>query len=103
MKRLLTTQELQVLLGDSIRRVRLQQNIDLATVARRAGISRSALQKLETGAGSSVKTLVAVLRTLGREDWIESLAPQVTINPLDLVGAGSPRQRATGNRRKSVT
>lgn len=99
MKQLHTTAELEALLGENIQNLRLQRNIDQANLALQAGVSRGALQKLEGGSGSTVKTLVKVLRALNRDDWINSLAPLVPINPLDIVRHSKGRQRATGSRK----
>lgn len=93
MENVLNTQELEVLLGDHVRRLRLQLNLTREDLCARAGISVSALRHLETGEGASVKTLIRALRSLNKEDWIFSLAPQITINPLHLT-KNKVRQRA---------
>ncbi|VTU17619.1 transcriptional regulator, y4mF family [Variovorax sp. SRS16] len=90
-----TTADLEASLGASLRALRLDQNIDQKTVAERAGVSLHALKNLEGGLGSSIRTLVSVLRALGREDWLKTIAPVATINPLTLTRAAAPRQRAT--------
>lgn len=45
-------------------------------------MSVRALRNLESGAGSTVRTLVSVLRALGRHEWLNTVAPVATINPL---------------------
>src|SRR5882672_9837952 len=96
-----TTADLEASLGASLRALRLDRNIDQKTIAERAGVSLHALKNLESGQGSSIKTLVAVLRALGREDWLETIAPVATINPLTLTRLAAPRQRATNSRKDS--
>ena len=96
-----TLAELETVLGEQIKKLRLSRNIDQATLAERAGISRRALQNLEAGAGSSTASLLSVVRALGREDWLALLAPTATINPLYMVRARRERQRATSPRVKS--
>lgn len=95
-----TLAELEVVLGEQVKKLRLSRNIDQATLAERAGISRRALQNLEAGAGSSVASMLSVIRALGREDWLALLAPTATINPLYMVRARRERQRATSVRVK---
>lgn len=95
-----TLGELEAVLGEQIKKLRLSRNIDQATLAERAGISRRALQNLEAGAGSSTASLLSVVRALGREDWLALLAPTATINPLYMVRARRERQRATSTRVK---
>ena len=40
-------------------------------------------------------SLAKVLRTLGRADWLETLAPAVAISPMQMLKAKQPRQRAS--------
>lgn len=96
-----TLAELEALLGEQVKKLRLSRNIDQTLLAERAGISRRALQNLEAGAGSSTASLLSVVRALGREDWLSLLAPTTTINPLTMVRARRERQRATSTRVKS--
>ncbi|NTV71691.1 MAG: helix-turn-helix transcriptional regulator [Azonexaceae bacterium] len=96
-----TLAELEALLGEQVKKLRLSRNIDQTLLAERAGISRRALQNLEAGAGSSTASLLSVVRALGREDWLTLLAPTATINPLNMVRARRERLRATSVRAKS--
>ncbi|MGH8809081.1 MAG: helix-turn-helix domain-containing protein [Noviherbaspirillum sp.] len=89
-----TPEELELMLGDNVKALRLQRNIDQASLAERAGISVTALKNLESGKGATIKTLVRTLRSLGKETWIESLAPVVSINPLHMVKDRPVRMRA---------
>lgn len=95
-----TIAEQEAQLGERLRALRLNQNLDQITVAERAGISVGALKNLEGGAGSTIKTLVAVLRILGREEWLLTIAPIATIDPLNMPRASQQRQRAS--RRKAT-
>lgn len=89
-----TQAELESALGESLRALRLDRNIDQKTLAERAGISVRAVKNLEGGLGSTLKSLVAVLRALDREDWLKTIAPVATINPLTMTRGAQPRQRA---------
>ncbi len=89
-----TVEELEAEVGQQIKSLRLKQNIDQATLAARAGCSLSALKNLESGNGSTLRTLIPVVRALGREDWLRNVAPMATISPLNLPKAGHTRQRA---------
>lgn len=90
-----TVDELEAVLGAAVKSLRLERNINQHTVAERAGISTGALKNLENGRGSTIKTLVSVLKTLGREDWLAALAPVASINPLTHTASATPRQRAS--------
>jgi transcriptional regulator with XRE-family HTH domain len=89
-----TIEEFEAEVGGQVRALRLKQNIDQATLAARAGCSVSALKNLEGGNGSTLRTLIAVVRALGREDWLRNVAPMPTISPLNMPKASSSRQRA---------
>ncbi|WP_330995975.1 MULTISPECIES: helix-turn-helix transcriptional regulator [Burkholderia cepacia complex] len=95
-----TVQEWEVELGESLKALRLHRNLDQMTLAARAGISVRSLRNLESGKGSSLHTLIEVVRTLGRESWLELIAPVPTVNPLMMTRNASPRQRASKRRRK---
>lgn len=92
-----TSQELEVELGEQLRAARLRRNLTQEELASRAGISRSAVRSLERG-GSTVATLVRVLKALGMLAWLKSLQPQVTISPLQMLRSSKPRQRARSAR-----
>jgi transcriptional regulator with XRE-family HTH domain len=85
--------ELQATLGERVRKLRLSRNIDQRTTANKAGISEKALRNLEAGRGSSVETLVRTLKALDYLQGIETLAPDVTVNPLVLLHRSSPQRR----------
>ncbi|GAB4062399.1 helix-turn-helix domain-containing protein [Uliginosibacterium sediminicola] len=95
-----TSAELEVELGERLKTLRIHRNLDQATLAERAGISPRTLRNLENGAGSSLRTLIQVVRALGRESWLDVIAPIPSINPLMLTRAAAPRQRASKPRGK---
>ena len=95
-----TPDELEQSLGENIKTLRLQQNIDRRTLCARAGVSEHALRNLEGGNGTTIKTLVRVLKALKRDSWLDTLAPRVSINPLHISHQKQPRQRA--RRKKHV-
>ena len=84
-----------MLIGEQVRAARVVGGLDQARLATLADVSVGALSNLERGKGSSLKTLVAVVRALGRTDWLEALAPPVTVSPLQMLRAKqkSPRMR----------
>ena len=88
-----TPEELQVALGVRLKRLRLNRNLDQRATAERAGISERALRNLENGQGSTVETLLRVLKSLGYVQGINMLAPEPSVNPLDLLRQGKAPQR----------
>jgi transcriptional regulator with XRE-family HTH domain len=89
-----TPEELQSELGRRLQRLRLSRNLDQRTVAEKAGITRAALQNLEAGRGSSVKTLLRTLKALNFLEGIEILAPEPTVSPLALLKTKRLPERA---------
>jgi len=95
MERISTPQELEAILGENVKALRLQKNLDRQTLCHHAGISQNALRHLEGGKGATLKTLIRVIRALDRESWLASIAPQISINPLHMIREKRPRQRAS--------
>ena len=89
-----TTAELLGALGEQLRAQRLRLNLTLDEVAQQAGLSINAVRRLETGEGATLSSFVSVLKVLRRDDWLATLQPAVTINPLSMLTAREPRQRA---------
>lgn len=92
---LLTNDEAQADFGKAMRQLRLSKNLDQKTVAAQAGISVGAIKNLESGAGATLKTLISVLRVLGRLDSLKALAPVPTLDPLQMLRTAKSRQRAS--------
>ena len=86
--------ELQILLGERMRRLRLSRNLDQITTAEKAGISEKALRGLETGGGSTVETFVRVLKALDALQGLEAFAPTPTVDPMAILRLGKEPQRA---------
>ena len=89
-----TPDEMEAALGERLKALRLSKNLDQVTLARQAGVGVSALKSLENGQGSTLRSLVRVVRALGREEWLAGVAPMPTINPLTMTRDVEPRQRA---------
>ncbi len=94
-----TTEDWESDIGSQIRRARLDLDISQEELARRANVSLGAVKTIERGDGSTLKTLIRIVRALGRQDWLAELAPEPEIGPFDLLklreGRQSPK-RASG-------
>lgn len=77
-----TTEDWERLLGEQIRAARLAAGVAQVALAAQANVALGALKNLESGKGSTVRTLVRVVRALGRSDWLEALEPPVAVSPL---------------------
>ncbi len=96
----LKVEDLLILLGERIRALRLRENIAQRVLAERSGVSLKAVKNLENGTGATVSSLLRVLRSLGRIEWIEGLGPQVGVSPMQMVNRKHARQRATRQKRE---
>lgn len=89
------TERWEAELGDQLRVVRLRQNLDQRELAAQAGVALNAVKNLERGKGATVRSLVKVLQALGREGWLQALAPPVSVSPMQMLKRKTPRQRAS--------
>ena len=83
----ITVEEWEALVGRQVRTARVASGLDQAQLAALANVSLATLSNLERGKGSSLKTVIAVARALGRTDWLENLAPEVTVSPMQMLRA----------------
>lgn len=99
-----TTEEIERSFGAQVKSLRLDRDIDQATLAERASVSVSALKAMESGRGSSLRTVVRVARALDRTDWIDTFYEEPSISPLALArereGIAKPK-RASARAKKS--
>ena len=91
----MTVEEWEATLGRQLRDLRLRQNVDQRQLAEQAGVALNVVKNLEVGKGATVKSLVKVLRALGRVEWLDTLAPAVSISPLQMLKHKPLRQRAS--------
>ena len=88
-----TVGEWEALVGDQVRRVRIAKDVDQAGLAELADISVGAVSNLERGKGSSLRTLIAVLRALGQTEWLSRWPPR---SPCHRCSCSGPSRRRLG-------
>jgi len=96
-----STEDWEHWIGEQCRSLRIAAGLDQLALADNAGISVGALKHLEGGQGCSLKTLIRTIRALKRTDWLESLAPLISISPLQELRsprAQMPRRRVSRKR-----
>ena len=90
-----TIDEWEARLGEQVRAVRIAASITQAELASLASVSQTSVRSLEQGAGSTLRTLVAVTSVLDRTEWLEEFDPR---------GSGpSPLQLLRQSRRQALT
>ena len=95
-----SSKKIEAELGRQVRALRLRQNLDQRELAERAGIALNAVKNLEAGKGATLRSLVQALQILNRSEWLQTLAPPVSISPLQMLKAKAPRQRVSRTRVK---
>jgi len=89
-------------LGRQVRGLRLRLNLNQQQLAERAGIALNVVKNLEGGRGSTIHSLAQVLRVLDRTDWFSTLAPAVSISPVQMLRTKAPRRRASRRRQQAA-
>ena len=93
-----STEEWEMELGKAVKNLRIQRQLTQEEFAKSANLSISAVRNLESGRGSSLRSLILAVRTLGRTDWLDSLAPsEPKVSPMELLrqreNAQKPKRR----------
>lgn len=90
-----TTEDTLREIGARLRAFRLQQNLTILDLARRAGVGARTLGRAELGDNTNLDTVIRVLRALGRLDALDAFLPEPLPSPLHLdAGHSRPRLRA---------
>ena len=71
--------------GTAMRQLRLQRNLTQQVVAGRSGVSFNTVGNLEQGKGASLRSFLAICRTLGKVDWIKTLPPPMGMSPMEML------------------
>jgi transcriptional regulator with XRE-family HTH domain len=95
----LSVPELQTSLGEQIRQLRISKELTQFSTAEKAGISERAIKDLEAGRGSTVETLLRVLKALDSLAGLDLIVPKPTVSPLAMLRHAKPRRRV----RRSAT
>lgn len=98
-KRRWTTERWEAHIGEQLRRARRAEQWSQSELARRANINRNSVSALERGEGSSLATLIRVVRALGRSEWLDELAPDPGPSPMSLLREQQERERGILPRR----
>lgn len=88
-------------IGARLRNARLERNLSQEALAEAAGIGRVTLQRIEEGvSGSSLPTLIRILRALDLSEGLDQLVPEATPGPVtEARSLGKGRRRAGTPRR----
>lgn len=101
----LTDEAVLAELGLRLERRRIDAALTQAALAREAGIAKRTLERIESGSGCELATLVRVLRVLQLVDELDALVPEPVASPvalLEMQGRQRRRVRSAPGGRKGV-
>lgn len=82
-------------LGMQVKRLRIRKNLTQNELADKADVALNVIKKLECGKGVTMVSMIRVLVVLGKTQWLDSIAPIVSISPLDMLRLGKERVRVS--------
>lgn len=86
--------------GKRLAKQRLDMNLTQAELAFRAGISKSTLERIESGKSTQLTNFIRILRSLDLIDVMDSFLPQNKPGPIELIKTkGRERKRANPKRK----
>lgn len=89
-----TPQETVGEIGRRLAALRIARNMTQADLAVRAGLSKRAVERLETGKGRpSLEGFVQICCALALQDRFEGLLPESSLSPADLFRGKKPARR----------
>ena len=97
-----SSSDYEMSIGEQVRRLRLANSLDQEQLAKAANISVGSVKNLENGKGTSLKTLVMILRALNEEKWLGTLSPEITVSPMQVLrdqNMNTPRRRVYRTRK----
>ena len=100
---LLKDEKVVIQLGKELRRMRLSNNLSQAEVAKRAGLDRTTVVKLEAGRAATLLTVVQVLRAMDRLEVLDGFHEEPQLTPYQLVEQQEKylaKQRKRASRKK---
>lgn len=100
----LTNLQIEQELGHRLKQRRLELNLSQAEVAEKSGLGRRTITAIENGEGSTLSTLIALLRALQALHYLEQFLPDPGPSPLMLAKLQeAPRKYASKPRKAKPT
>lgn len=99
----LTDGKIIEMIGETMRRFRLERNMSQKDLAKSAGVALSSVASLEKGQSVSLSTLIPILRTLESLQLLSAFTTEPSISPIayaKLLDGQKQRKRASVSRLK---
>jgi transcriptional regulator with XRE-family HTH domain len=101
-----STKEWEESIGTQIRNLRIKRGLDQQQLADKSNISVGAVKNIERGKGSSLKTLIQIIRALDSDHWLSTLSPVISVSPMQKLlesRRNAPRQRVYRQKKINAT
>jgi transcriptional regulator with XRE-family HTH domain len=89
-------------LGQRLARTRLERNITQHELATEAGVSKSTVERIESGSETRLSSLIRILRVLGLVDRLDQLVPEPLPSPIERLKLQGKRRRRAARVAKGV-
>jgi transcriptional regulator with XRE-family HTH domain len=97
---ILSIPQIEKELGKRLKRRRLEMNLSQEEISERSGLARRTITAIENGEGSTLTTLIAMLRALDALDILEDFLPDTGPSPMAMLKLQEePRKYASKPRR----
>ena len=91
-------------IGQRFAAQRLRLGLTQETLAIRAGVSKSTVERTEAGRSSQMESIIKIMRVLDLLDSLDRLLPETELRPMDLLKLkGKGRKRAATPRKPGST
>jgi transcriptional regulator with XRE-family HTH domain len=80
-------------LGQRLTRTRLERNTTQNQLATEAGVSKSTVERIESGAETRLSSFIRILRVLGLVDRLDQLVPEPLPSPIERLKLQGKRRR----------
>ncbi|MBN2613210.1 MAG: helix-turn-helix transcriptional regulator [Bacteroidales bacterium] len=87
------------LIGNEIKRIRLEKNITQEKLSLESGIGRGFLSQIENGRPASLLTIIQVLRALQKLDLLKGFIYEPVISPMMLAKKQDEKRRRARNKK----
>jgi len=81
----MTNARIEIEVGERLKKLRLEYNITQNDLAKKTGLSRVTISKIERGMGVNLSSLIEIMRGLRVLENITYLIPEQEISPLELI------------------
>jgi transcriptional regulator with XRE-family HTH domain len=91
-------------IGKRITAIRINQQLTQADLARRAGVSKRTVERIESGKTAQLDTIIRIFRTLDLLPGFDQFLHEIGTSPINLLQSkGKKRQRASSKKSSPKT